>query len=211
MRRTPLLVIAFLLALLAGCRKKPVVQTPSAPTVENAVALLRDDDGHVGRVLFENAGGKAELTAENTMILISAADVAPAAPVTVSDDEIARRFGSALEGLPAAQLEFVLYFELGTDRLTPDSEAIVASLLQAVDDRHSTDVSIIGHTDTTDSPQANFRLGMRRAEKVAEILRGRGLTPEHMTVESHGEGNLLVPTADGVDEPRNRRVEVIVR
>ena len=189
----------------------PMLAPANGQAPESAVVLLRDDDGHVGRVRFENSGGSVELTGENTMTSISAADAAPAAPVAVSADEIARRFGTALEGLPAPQLEFTLYFDLGSDRLSAESEALLANILQAVQARNSTDVSIIGHTDTTDSPQANFKLGLSRAEKVAEVLRGRGLQLEFMTVESHGEGDPLVKTADGVREPRNRRVEITVR
>jgi outer membrane protein OmpA-like peptidoglycan-associated protein len=30
-------------------------------------------------------------------------------------------------------------------------------------------------------------------------------------VTSHGEATLLVPTADNVNEPRNRRVDITVR
>ncbi|MDZ7639677.1 MAG: OmpA family protein [Bryobacterales bacterium] len=91
------------------------------------------------------------------------------------------------------------------------SEALVASLLQAVEDRQSTDVSITGHTDTTGTAPANVELGLRRAERVAEMLKQRGLAAEFLTVVSHGEGNLLVNTPDGVEEARNRRVEVTVR
>ncbi|MCC7340347.1 MAG: OmpA family protein [Bryobacterales bacterium] len=211
MKRTPILAVAFILVLLPACRKKPVARQPAAPKVENAVVLLRDDNGHVGRVNFRNAGGSTELTKENTMTAIIAADVAPGAPVPLSAEEIARRFGSALEGLPAPQLEFILNFELGTEKLTAESEARLTELIQAVRDRRSTDVSIIGHTDTTGSVESNFALGLRRAESVAEILRGRGLAREFITVESHGEGDLLIRTADDVKEPRNRRVEVTVR
>ncbi|MCC6262104.1 MAG: OmpA family protein [Bryobacterales bacterium] len=211
MRRTPILAVAFILALLPACRKKQVVQQPVAPKVENAVVLLRDDNGPVGRVTFRNAGGSTELTKENTMTAIIAADVAPGAPAPLSAEEITRRFGSALEGLPAPQLEFILNFELGTEKLTAESEARLIELIQAVRERRSTDVSIIGHTDTTDSAESNFRLGLRRAEKVAEILRSRGLAREFMTVESRGEGDPLIRTAENMREPRNRRVEVTVR
>lgn len=211
LRLTPILAIAAVLVLLTACRKKPALQKPIAPKEDSAVVLLRDDAGHVGRVHVENAGGSVELTEENTMTAIGAAGVAPGVPVTLSADEIARRFGSALEGLPAPQLEFILNFEVGTDRLTGESEARVTELLEAVRTRRSTDVSIIGHTDTTDSPESNFKLGMRRAEKVAEILQSRGLAREFMTVESHGESDLLVRTAEGVNEPRNRRVEITIR
>lgn len=211
MRLAWIFAAAALLAMLPACRKNPVTRTPAPPKPESAVVLLKDANGHVGRVRFENAGGSVELTGENTMTSISAADAAPAAPVAVSADEIARRFGAALEGLPAPQAEFTLYFDLGSDRLNAESEALLTAVLQAVQTRNSTDVSIIGHTDTTDSPQSNFALGLRRAEQVADVLRSRGLSPEFMTVESHGEGDLLVKTADGVKEPRNRRVEITVR
>lgn len=210
MKRTLILGFAGLL-VLAGCRAKRMKQAPMPPRPESAVVLLRDDDGRVGKVLFENSGGTATLSEDNTMILIGASDVAPSAPAPVDASEIARRFGAALDGLPAPQLEFVLYFELGTDRLTPQSEALVASLLQAVEDRQSTDVSITGHTDTTGTAPANVELGLRRAERVAEMLKQRGLAAEFLTVVSHGEGNLLVNTPDGVEEARNRRVEVTVR
>jgi outer membrane protein OmpA-like peptidoglycan-associated protein len=46
---------------------------------------------------------------------------------------------------------------------------------------------------------------------VAELLIGRGLPVSDVFVASHGEADLLVQTARGVNEPRNRRVEVIVR
>jgi outer membrane protein OmpA-like peptidoglycan-associated protein len=72
-------------------------------------------------------------------------------------------------------------------------------------------VSIVGHTDTTGTRDYNFRLGLRRAERVRGRLQAVGAAPTELTVESHGEDNPLVPTGDGVSEPRNRRVEVTVR
>ncbi len=38
-----------------------------------------------------------------------------------------------------------------------------------------------------------------------------GVDPKGIRTTSHGEGNPLIPTKDNVAEPRNRRVEVIVR
>jgi outer membrane protein OmpA-like peptidoglycan-associated protein len=43
------------------------------------------------------------------------------------------------------------------------------------------------------------------------MLTSRGADPDVLEIKSHGEEDLLVPTADGVSEPRNRRVEVTVR
>ncbi|MCF0020001.1 OmpA family protein, partial [Pseudomonas stutzeri] len=49
------------------------------------------------------------------------------------------------------------------------------------------------------------------AQRMAELLRARGLEAMELRVESHGERNLLVATPDATAEPRNRRVEVLVR
>jgi tetratricopeptide (TPR) repeat protein len=70
---------------------------------------------------------------------------------------------------------------------------------------------VVGHTDRTGSRRGNMRLSTRRARTVAGLLAGRGVDPGILQVTSHGEENPLIPTPDNVPEPRNRRVEVIVR
>ena len=46
---------------------------------------------------------------------------------------------------------------------------------------------------------------------MRDILIGLGVGPDIIRIFSHGEGNPLIPTPDDVPEPRNRRVEVLVR
>jgi peptidoglycan-associated lipoprotein len=70
---------------------------------------------------------------------------------------------------------------------------------------------LIGHTDTTANPQFNYQLGLSRAQGVAAILRAQGVDSASLFVASHGDTDLVVKTARGVAERRNRRVEVIVR
>ena len=41
-------------------------------------------------------------------------------------------------------------------------------------------------------------------------LAAQGVDRNILDIESHGEDNLLVKTADQVREPRNRRVEITV-
>ena len=72
-------------------------------------------------------------------------------------------------------------------------------------------MSVIGHSDTVGKPDLNEALSLKRAQAVAELLKGRGLKVDALTVESHGERNLLVPTPDETPEPRNRRVEISIR
>ena len=57
----------------------------------------------------------------------------------------------------------------------------------------------------------NEQIALQRARSVAEIIRNAGIQVQALTIESHGERNLLVPTPDNTPEPRNRRVEITVR
>jgi outer membrane protein OmpA-like peptidoglycan-associated protein len=53
-------------------------------------------------------------------------------------------------------------------------------------------------------------LSLRRANAVKNALVREGVPAAAITVIGRGEQGLLVPTADGVREPQNRRVEIVV-
>jgi len=55
------------------------------------------------------------------------------------------------------------------------------------------------------------KLGLQRANSVRTTLIEAGLDGAAIDVTSHGESTLLVPTADDVYEPKNRRVDITVR
>ncbi|WP_139323556.1 OmpA family protein, partial [Roseomonas sp. TAS13] len=61
------------------------------------------------------------------------------------------------------------------------------------------------------TPQYNMGLSRRRADAVAAELVRQGIQRSEITVEAFGESRPLVPTADGVREPQNRRVEIVLR
>jgi outer membrane protein OmpA-like peptidoglycan-associated protein len=112
--------------------------------------------------------------------------------------------------MPDPEIHFVLYFDEASDTLNAASLAMMPAILRAVQDRRSTEIIVTGHTDTTGAAAANYELGLRRAERLAGVLRGQGVDAGSLFVTSHGESDPLVPTARGVAEQRNRRVEVIV-
>lgn len=68
-----------------------------------------------------------------------------------------------------------------------------------------------GHTDTVGSDADNDRLSLERAVAVKRMLIQQGLQTKFVRATGRGERELLIPTADGVREPGNRRVEVLVR
>ena len=65
--------------------------------------------------------------------------------------------------------------------------------------------------DRSGTPQYNQRLSQRRAEAVASELVARGVNRGEIGVSAFGESRPLVQTADGVREPQNRRVEIVLR
>ena len=71
-------------------------------------------------------------------------------------------------------------------------------------------IDVYGFTDTTGSTALNQRLSEQRAQAVADYLASRGVARTRMETRGYGENydQLRVKTADGVNEPLNRRVEI---
>lgn len=198
-----------LIAAAAGCGTPPPVVTPTPP--RDLIVLAPHPEGApLGAAVITAAGASVDLAEAGASVTVAAGQ-APPAPVILSPAEITRLFGDALGALPPPARRFVLYFELGNDTLTPDSQAQVPAILALVAERGQPDVAITGHTDTTGAAAANVTLGLRRATLVRDRLVAAGLDDALIEVASHGESNPIEPTADNTENARNRRVEVTVR
>lgn len=194
-----LLGLAFLFCLAACSRDRSVV------------VLLPQPDGSPGKLIVSNQGGSQLLQHPNQATVIQSADRAPKAPESLDDREIQDIFGNAIKALPPAPIHFILYFKTDTTELSDESRKLLGKILPAVVDHESTDVSVVGHTDRVGTREYNFHLAMERAILVQKILLALGIDPKFFEVTSHGEDNPLIPTEDEVREPKNRRVEVVVR
>jgi len=173
--------------------------------------LLPDPDGRVGALTVSNEKGSQLLDKAYMGASVDSADKAPSPPTVWSQDKITKLFGPALEAQPDPAVTFILYFISGTSDLTEESIEKIPRIMAAIRDRKSTDLSVIGHTDRVGAAEMNRRLSVNRASRVAEILISKGADSNSIEVTSHGEENPLIPTADDVAEPKNRRVEVTVR
>lgn len=202
--------LPLLLCTLSWACGSPPVATPEPPP-RTLVALLPDaDDGSVGAATVSNAQGEVELDAvgESTTVGVGQA---PSAPARLSDADIQRLFGPALDALPPAPRHFSLFFVTGSDELVAESQALIPEMLRVVIAFPAPEVQVIGHTDSTGSFEVNLQLGQQRADAVRQLLIGAGLAPALVRAVSYGEADPLVPSGDGVAEPRNRRVEVVIR
>jgi outer membrane protein OmpA-like peptidoglycan-associated protein len=202
------------LLLLAGACARKQVQAPPPPPVpakQNVFALLPEPEGASSGIVVKNQAGSQDLTQPNQAVRVDRPDLAPSAPFALDQAEVRRLFGAAIDALPAPEIQFVLHFDENRDVLNAESDGMMPAILTAIRDRHSTAITVTGHTDTTADHQFNYQLGLRRAQRVAAILQSQGVNASDVFVSSHGDADLLVPTGPNVAEARNRRVEVIVR
>ena len=110
---------------------------------------------------------------------------------------------------PAAPKVFIVFFDWDKDTITPEGHAIVQQAADAWKSGAPVQIQVTGYTDRSGSAGYNQRLSERRANNVARALAALGVPREQMAVSGRGENDNRVPTADGVREPQNRRVEIV--
>ncbi len=181
------------------------------PKHTHTVLLTADPDGHVGKAEVTTAGGKLLLDSANAMTSISEPNAAPTVVTTASSEYINAKFAQVLAVEPVPSEKFIIYFNNNTSEMTSESKAIFPRIVDAIDKRKAISIKISGHADSTGSDKLNIKLSCARARAIRDLLARHGISAENMEVSSHGKGNQLIPTADNVAEPRNRRVEIIVR
>ena len=126
-------------------------------------------------------------------------------------EEVAAAFGPALAAQPLRLQSFTLYFIEGKDEFNDESKLLIDGVFAAIAKYPVPDIVVVGHTDSVGSVTLNDNLARQRAETVRLDLIRRGIAPENIVAYGRGSREPLVPTAAGVAEPRNRRVEIVVR
>jgi len=187
--------VAALAVLLGACASGTVVLLPHEGSQETAVAVKQGDKEVVLKEPY------------------AAAKTTPVGPRTYasSAQEVASQFGPALAAQPSRPEKFTLYFVQGSDEFSEESKREVDIILAEIAKRPVPDVLVIGHTDAVGSDSFNDALGLQRAETVRAALIRLGIPAADIRALSRGKRELAIPTPDGVAEPRNRRVEIIVR
>lgn len=195
-RRAGLALLLAALAALAACAPVTnVVLLPETGGRASAVAVTHGDKQVVLDQPYEAARDGA--TGLSTY--------------TTNEAEVKARWSAALGAQPTRAETFTLYFVEGKDVLTDESQKLVAKTLAEIAQRPVPDVLVVGHTDAVGSQAANDALAQRRADFIRNELIRLGVPAANIQVIARGKRAPLVPTADGVAEPRNRRVEIVVR
>ncbi len=75
----------------------------------------------------------------------------------------------------------------------------------------TTRIEVNGYTDLSGTAAYNQKLSVCRAQSVEAELVKDGVAASEISIHGYGESGPLVPTAKGVREPQNRRVEIILK
>jgi opacity protein-like surface antigen len=106
---------------------------------------------------------------------------------------------------------FMVFFDWDRANLSQQALATIQQAADAFKQRGNARITATGHTDTSGPESYNMALSLRRANAVKDALVRDGVPAQAITVIGMGEKGLLVPTGDGVREPQNRRVEIVVQ
>jgi outer membrane protein OmpA-like peptidoglycan-associated protein len=112
---------------------------------------------------------------------------------------------------PAQARSYLVFFDWDRADLTPRARQIVAEAAQASTHVELTRIEVDGHADRSGKAAYNQALSLRRAKNVSAELVRLGVPQQSITVQGFGDTRPLVPTAAGVREPQNRRVEIIFK
>ena len=101
-----------------------------------------------------------------------------------------------------------LLFETGSSAFAGRASEVFASVAYVVRKYDSTQLQVNGYTDTSGSSEHNQQLSQARASVIAKALTGDGVDAHRILARGFGDKGLKIPTGSGVNEPRNRRIEI---
>ena len=129
--------------------------------------------------------------------------------------EFRKPAGSPAAPMPVPQIAaapepFTVYFAWDSAAVDRAGNRVIDDAVATADDLGIVDYTITGHADRSGAEDYNLQLSLRRADAVRSALISRGVKEGGISVAGRGEAEPAVQTADGVREPANRRVEIIL-
>lgn len=111
---------------------------------------------------------------------------------------------------PDLPRNYIVFFDWDSATITNEASAIIQAAASNANKMGSVRLDLTGHADRSGTNRYNMGLSQRRADAVKAAFVALGFAPAEITVTAKGETDPLVPTDDGVREPQNRRVELVL-
>ena len=112
---------------------------------------------------------------------------------------------------PAQATSFMVFFDWDRSNLSQQAQSTIAQAANTFKQTGAARLTATGHADRSGPENYNMALSLRRANAVKDDLVRNGVPAGAISVVGRGESQPLVPTADGVREPQNRRVEIVIQ
>lgn len=177
---------------------------------KTTVILLPEQDNKPSAVIVENKTSSVTLDKPYSCAKVGN-DTSKINSKTIEVNQVQDDYKTLLQAEPLKPVSILLYFEFGSNRLKPESAALIDDVIKLAKDREPSQVSIIGHSDTRGKADYNYKLALDRARVVEKIIHNANISLKNISVTSHGENDPLVITGDNVSEEKNRRVEIMVK
>ncbi|MTJ93991.1 MAG: OmpA family protein [Desulfovibrio sp.] len=117
---------------------------------------------------------------------------------------------TSLQAPPAAEQKFQVFFDFAKATISAAAEQTLRQAMVSALASDVTTISVTGYTDSAGTDQYNLALSVERAKAVRNTLIRLGIPPAEIAIAGEGKTHQLVPTADGVREPQNRRVLILL-
>jgi OOP family OmpA-OmpF porin len=196
------------LALLGACAQQP---SRGIGTGVSVVVLPKPPDGHVGAVVVHPLDGGKAVLVDKPYVEANLRDTKTVRMSPVDKKSVDQSFGKTLAALPAQSKSFLVYFAEGTEELKPEAKRAIDQVVAEMAVRPAPEITVVGHTDFVGTDQYNDALSLQRALRVRDLLVKRGIPAKMIQAAGRGKREPLVKTSSDVVEPKNRRVEIIVR
>jgi outer membrane protein OmpA-like peptidoglycan-associated protein len=177
--------------------------------LRTTTAGLKDDE-----IPGVNTGkDKAQYSSHSILVGFTYKFGAPAAPVAAPATPVAAPAPApapkAVQAAPIAK-NYLVFFDFDKSDITPEASRIIGQAANAAKTAKSTSIALTGYTDAAGSEKYNLALSIRRGNAVKAALVKLGIPANEISVVGKGKADQLVPTKDGVREPQNRRVQIIL-
>jgi outer membrane protein OmpA-like peptidoglycan-associated protein len=103
---------------------------------------------------------------------------------------------------------YIVFFDWDKSDVTPEAGSVLDNAIAAYGNCQTVPIMLAGYADRSGSDKYNVALSERRNASVRVYLGQRGIPDAAISSQAFGESNNRVPTADGVRELQNRRVEI---
>ena len=175
-------------------------------SLKGSYHYLRTTDG---RFKDKSDGTRADANYKSHALFVgfTYAFGAPVKPAPVVTPAAAPQPAPKQTQAPVAK-SYQVFFDFDRSAITPEAKRTIEQAAASAKGPDVTQINLVGHTDAAGPDAYNMALSLRRANAVKAELVKLGIPANEISVVGKGKSDPLVPTADGVREPQNRRVQI---